>query len=180
MGYDTVQRHGIYERDLSGSFLLGTTYNHNFLRPRRGEWGYLTTPRLYHVGDVAAVVFAIQRWPLALCTGFAVYQINNTGGRIGCYFTDHPFGNLTSDHTCYNLYNNLSYTLFLNDSKMMWLNWLDTECGQYYVDKLFEALATSFKTQVIIKQAERFFNKGLTKESIKTKLTTELKYGFGG
>ena len=60
------------------------------------------------------------------------------------------------------------------------LSWLDTECGQYYVDKLFEALATSFKTQVIIKQAERFFNKGLTKESIKTKLTTELKYGFGG
>ena len=59
---------------------------------------------------------------------------------------------------------------------MMWLNWLDTECGQYYVDELFEA--TSFKTQVIIKQAERFFNKGLTKESIKTKLTTKLKYGF--
>ena len=106
---NTVQRHGIYERDLSGSFLLGTTYNHNFLRPRRGEWGYLTTPRLYHVGDVAAVVFAIQRWPRAQCTGFAVYQINNTGGRIGCYFTDHPFGDLT----CYNLYDNL----FLNESQ---------------------------------------------------------------
>ena len=88
--------------------LITTTYNHNFRRPQRGEWGYLTTPRLYHVGDVAAVVFAIQRWPRAQCTGFAVYQINNTGGRIGCYFTDHPFGDLTSDHT----YGNLKYGLF--------------------------------------------------------------------
>ena len=89
--------------------------------------------RTPYVGDVAAVVFAIQRWPLALCTGFAVYQINNTGGRIGCYFTDHPFGDLTSDHTCYNLYNNLDYKLFVAESQDMWLKWLDTECGQYYV-----------------------------------------------
>jgi hypothetical protein len=76
-----------------------------------------------------------------------------------------------------NLYDNLKYGLFLNESQMMWLEWLDTERGQYYVDNLFEA----FKTQVIIKQAERFFSKGtnVTKESIKTKLTTKLKYGFG-
>lgn len=36
----------------------------------------------------------------------------------------------------------------------MWLDWLKTERGRYYVDQLFDIP----KTQVIIKQAERFFN----------------------
>ena len=139
-------------------------------------WGYLTEPMFYHVGDVAAVVFAIQRWALALCTGFAVYQVNNTGGRIGCYFTDHSFG-MTSDRTCYNLYNNedhsLDSSLFVKESQQMWLDWLETERGRYYVDQLFDIP----KTQVIIKQAERFFNNERNKESIRKKLGTELKSG---
>ena len=139
-------------------------------------WGYLTEPMFYHVGDVAAVVFAIQRWAGALCTGFAVYQVNNTGGRIGCYFTDHSFG-MTSDRTCYNLYNNedhsLDSSLFVKESQQMWLDWLKTERGRYYVDQLFDIP----KTQVIIKQAERFFNNERNKESIRKKLGTKLKSG---
>ena len=139
-------------------------------------WGYLTEPMFYHVGDVAAVVVAIQRWAGALCTGFAVYQVNNTGGRIGCYFTDHSFG-MTSDRTCYNLYNNedhsLDSSLFVKESQQMWLDWLKTERGRYYVDQLFDIP----KTQVIIKQAERFFNNERNKESIRKKLETKLKSG---
>ena len=84
---------------------------------------------------------------------------------------------MTSDRTCYNLYNNkdhsLDSSLFVKESQQMWLNWLKTERGRYYVDQLFGIP----KTQVIIKQAEKFFHNERNKESIRKKLETKLKFG---
>ena len=77
----------------------------------------------------------------------------------------------------YNLCNNedhsLDSSLFVKESQQMWLDWLKTERGRYYVDQLFDIP----KTQVIIKQAERFFNNERNKESIRKKLETKLKSG---
>ena len=70
----------------------------------------------------------------------------------------------------YNLHNNdqhiMDHSLFVTESQQMWLDWLETEHGQHYVDMLFDIP----KKQLIIKKAERFFKK-LEKEQIKRKLS---------
>ena len=71
----------------------------------------------------------------------------------------------------YNLCNNedhsLDSSLFVKESQQMWLDWLETERGRYYVDQLFDIP----KTQVTKNNNER------NKESIRKKLETKLKSG---
>ena len=42
----------------------------------------------------------------------------------------------------YNLHNNdqhiMDHSLFVTESQQMWLDWLETEHGQHYVDMLFD------------------------------------------